>query len=122
MQFITGSQFGFDAAASTAAAATVSEISCLNNHDHYCRRMWYAMQFDTIMTSSDTSNMDTSSSSPDTATNNSPCSTIVVDSSRKRPLENENENGVIKRSHYNNNNNTINNNNNHAGKYTRFSL
>lgn len=47
--------------------------------------MWCAMQFDSLVASE--TNMDTSSS-PDNL------------DSRKRPLENESENGVIKRSHY----------------------
>lgn len=77
MQFITSSQFGFDSA--------LGEISCLSNPDQYYRRMWCAMQFDSLVASE--TNMDTSSS-PDNL------------DSRKRPLENESENGVIKKSHY----------------------
>ncbi|XP_065219300.1 RNA-binding protein Pasilla isoform X2 [Planococcus citri] len=77
MQFITSSQFGFDSA--------LGEISCLGNPDQYYRRMWCAMQFDSLVASE--TNMDTSSS-PDNL------------DSRKRPLENETENGVIKKSHY----------------------
>ncbi|XKL62170.1 hypothetical protein PGB90_002003 [Kerria lacca] len=77
MQFITGSQFGFDSA--------LGEISCLGNPDQYYRRMWCAMQCDSVMASE--TNMDTSSS-PDNL------------DSRKRPLENETENGIIKKSHY----------------------
>lgn len=77
MQFLATSQFHLESA--------LEKISCLNNPDQYNRRMWCAMQFDSVMASE--TNMDTS---------------FLPDNldSRKRPLENETENGIIKKSHF----------------------
>lgn len=109
MQFLSGSslnQFGqlgleFGLGFELGDLALSSFNSCASN-EQYCRRMWYALQFDSVMADSTPSTtttitnnnnnlniMDTSSFSPN----------LDMDS-RKRIADSSPENGKIKRSNY----------------------
>lgn len=102
MQFLSGSQFsqiglGFGELGDLALS---SFNNCATN-EHYCRRMWYALQFDTVMAA------DNSSSASNNNNNNNLINNIIMDTSsspspdamdsRKRNAENSLENGQTKR-------------------------
>lgn len=107
MQFLSGSslnQFGqlgleFGLGFELGDLALSNFNSCATN-EQYCRRMWYALQFDSVMA-------DSPSAATTTITNNnlnimdtSSISPPPDMDSRKRNAESSLENGKIKRSNY----------------------
>lgn len=108
MQFLSGSslnQFGqlgleFGLGFELGDLALSSFNSCASN-EQYCRRMWYALQFDSVMA-------DSTPSTTTTITNNNNLNIMDTSSfspnldmdSRKRIADSSPENGKIKRSNY----------------------